>query len=153
MYRYCGDVYCSKCTPHQRLLPKRFKLDEPQRVCITCAERLLPEQTQLIREVARHNLTTPIDYESDVRYWNVPYAKSLDMEIKKAAYSLYNLYHLDILKDGPLSFTLLRRARGFMFLTVAKGGFMFAPKVGTGLIVSRLANGRYMVDIIYVHFW
>lgn len=142
MYRYCGEVYCSKCTPHQRLLPKRFKFCEPQRVCVACAERLLPEQTLLIREVARHNFSTPIEYKSDLRYWNMPYAKSLDIEIRKAAYSLYNLHHLDILNDGPLSMTLLQQAKGFLFLTVVKGGFMFAPKVGTGLVVSRLANGR-----------
>lgn len=113
-------------------------------MCGTCSEKLQPEQSQLAREVARHNLSTHVDYSSDARYWNAPYAMSLDIEIKKASYTLYNLCHLELLKDSHISLSMLQRARGFMFLTVVKGGLMIAPKVGTGMIISRLTNGRYI---------
>lgn len=111
-------------------------------MCKSCTDILLPQQTQLIREIANHNTAIPVDFSSDVRYWNLPYAKSLDMEISKAAYSLFNLRCLEMVKDGSVSMSLLQKARGLAFITVAKGGVIFAPRFGTGLILSRLADGR-----------
>ena len=111
-------------------------------MCTSCRQILEPQQPQLVQEVAAHTLANPVDLKSDIRYWNLPFTSSLSADIRSAVYSMYNLFHLYLLRDDALSMSLLRNARGLVFLTAMKGGFMIAPKFGTGLIICRLANGR-----------
>lgn len=67
-----------------------------------------------------------------------------DSEIRKAVYSICNLFEFDgILRDGALPRSLLPAVKGIAFLTVVKAGFGFAAKIGTGLVVSRLPSGEW----------
>jgi lipid-binding SYLF domain-containing protein len=36
---------------------------------------------------------------------------------------------------------ILRGAKGFAILTIAKAGFLFSARAGTGLVIVKLANG------------
>lgn len=36
---------------------------------------------------------------------------------------------------------ILRSAKGFAILTIAKAGFLFSARAGTGLVIVKLANG------------
>eukprot|EP01083_Nonionella_stella_P084353 233479_1 len=38
---------------------------------------------------------------------------------------------------------VIKRAKGLVFLTVIKAGFLFAGNVGTGVVIARQANGRW----------
>jgi lipid-binding SYLF domain-containing protein len=67
----------------------------------------------------------------------------MDQDIQKAIYTVLNTFSVTIIKDSNYPLTLLREAMGLVFMTVLKGGFMFAPRIGTGLIVSRLSDGRW----------
>ncbi len=58
---------------------------------------------------------------------------TLGSEIRKAAYSTYNLFTLDWIPDKGIPIQLLADARGLAFLTVVKGGFGVAPRLGTGM--------------------
>jgi len=76
-------------------------------------------------------------YSSSRRYFNMPYSNTLGSEIRKAAYSIHNMFLApnSLIKDRTLPLQLLANAQGVAFLTVAKGGFVFAPRVGTGVCV------------------
>jgi lipid-binding SYLF domain-containing protein len=53
------------------------------------------------------------------------------------------LLSLQFIKDKAIPLRLLAKARGIAFLTILKGGFIFAPRIGTGLVVARLASGEW----------
>lgn len=74
---------------------------------------------------------------------NLPYSKTLGSELRKAAYSVSNLFHPSVIRDASITLQLLQNAQGLAFLTVFKGGFMFAPRLGTGLVISRLPDGSW----------
>eukprot|EP00600_Ochromonadales_sp_CCMP1393_P008287 CAMPEP_0174967842 /NCGR_PEP_ID=MMETSP0004_2-20121128/7803_1 /TAXON_ID=420556 /ORGANISM="Ochromonas sp., Strain CCMP1393" /LENGTH=102 /DNA_ID=CAMNT_0016217009 /DNA_START=1026 /DNA_END=1331 /DNA_ORIENTATION=+ len=71
----------------------------------------------------------------------MPFSSTLGSEIRKAAYSAHNLFMEGgqlLVQDRAIPLRLLAAARGLAFLTVVKGGFIFAPRLGTGLVVARL---------------
>lgn len=65
--RCCGLLFCSACTTHM-LLPPKFRLAQPQRVCGACAELLLPVQPLLAGSVAAA-VHQPVH---DVTDWSAP---------------------------------------------------------------------------------
>lgn len=146
--RYCGNLVCDSCSLHKALLPIEFGLRDPQRICNPCYEVLSPLQSSLINHLANHERENEIQpiVDPDVascqirRYSNLPFSLTLGSEIRKAAYSVYNLFNLNYLQDKTIPLWLLERAQGIAFLTVAKAGFIFAPKIGTGLVISRLSS-------------
>eukprot|EP01035_Chromulina_nebulosa_P021820 gene21820-28238_t len=73
----------------------------------------------------------------------MPFSFTLGSEIRKASYSTYNLFESNWIKDRSILLHLIPKAFGIAFLTVAKGGFGIAAKIGTGLVISRLLDGKW----------
>mmetsp|Transcript_37848 Transcript_37848/g.70536 ORF Transcript_37848/g.70536 Transcript_37848/m.70536 type:complete len:498 (-) Transcript_37848:146-1639(-) len=141
--RSCGQIFCHACSDQRLLLEKEYEAKDPQRVCSWCYERLAPLQARLAGTVANRNRSNEIDTQSYTRYMNMPYSKTLGSELRKAAYSVSNLFHPSVIRDTAITLPLLQQAQGLAFLTVIKGGFMFAPRIGTGLVISKLPDGRW----------
>lgn len=65
----------------------------------------------------------------------------LDVEINKAATMLYNFKNT--LGEEKIPKELLDIAKGVVFFTIVKAGFMFTGRYGTGLVVAKLPDGRW----------
>lgn len=86
--RYCGGIFCSECSKGRSLLPVKFRVADPQRVCDVCCVRLESVQPYLMDQVSNaaqlptHDLTDL----STLRSWvNFPWGQSMEYEIYKAA--------------------------------------------------------------------
>jgi len=143
--RYCGKIFCGDCSSHKMLLPHEFNQPDPQRVCVQCQEVLQPAQGSLSQSMANHKRTNYLDLGPGAcrRYMNMPFALTLGSEIRKAAYSVINLFSLEVIKDKRIPLELLKRAQGLLFVTVAKAGFIFGARGGTGLVISRLPDDSW----------
>lgn len=143
LFRHCGDIFCATCTLSRAILPRGFGVRDPQRVCVSCNEVLRPYQQQFIREFSNQSRINAINPSNVAQqHFSLPYSKTLGSEIRKAVFSLYNYLEQDIIQDSSTSLSILRDAKGIAILTVAKAGFIFAPRFGTGLVMSRLLDGR-----------
>ena len=141
--RYCGKIFCAKCSSHRMLLPREFNTTDIQRVCNNCNDILVPMQGDLVRNISNGLKNNSIDLSDSItRYCNLPFSSTMGSEIRKAAYSLSNLLERGCIDDKAISTELLQTCKGIAFLTVAKCGFMYCPKVGTGLVISKLAGNR-----------
>eukprot|EP00606_Chrysophyceae_sp_TOSAG23-5_P000455 GSChrysophyteH2.ASY1.ANO1.67.1 assembled CDS len=145
--RHCGFIFCESCSSNKALLPVAFNLTDPQRVCVACFTTLQPHQEQLAELIANAEKSNAVDMAegSLMRYCNLPFSLTLGSEIRKAAYRCVVLWVLcfDWLEDKDIPARLLAEAKGIAFLTVAKAGVVLAPKVGTGLVISKLPNGTW----------
>ena len=147
--RHCGQIFCNRCTSHRLLLPKDFGCRDPQRVCDGCQKVLKPMQSNLTNDIANHQRVNTIEpitaggAKSLRRYLNMPFSLTLGSEIRKAAYSVYNLFTLQYIKDKSIPLSLLQGAKGLAFLTVIQGGFMLGGRLGSGLVISKLSSGRW----------
>jgi len=143
--RHCGKIFCGKCSPLKLMLPLEFNQPDPQRVCIECSEILIPIQDELAQHTANHQRINYLELAPGAmrRYLNMPIALTLGSEIRKASYSLINLFSPDFVNDSKIPLELLKNAKGLLFLTVFKCGFGFGIRFGTGLIMSRLADGTW----------
>ena len=135
--RHCGIVCCETCSPHKALLPHEFGYKDPVRVCTECNTKLLPHQQYLCTNIANHHRVNSIDVASTHcnfrRYCNLPFSITLGSEIRKAAYATHNLFspqQLSAVRDHAIPLRLLVAAKGLAFITVLKGGFIFAPRIG-----------------------
>lgn len=139
--RHCGNIFCNKCAAEKLFLPLGFKYQDPQRVCKSCYAFLLPAQKKLLlhKTLLGHEKINYIDLtDSDlfpIRYCNLPFSATLGSEIRKASYSMHNLYEAS---DYEIPVDLLRQAKGIAFLTVMKGGLILGPRIGTGLVIAKL---------------
>lgn len=85
--RFCGGIFCGECTKGRSLLPEKFRVGDPQRVCDVCYVRLQSVQPYLMEQVSHaaqlptHDLTDL----STLRSWlNFPWGQSMGYEIYKA---------------------------------------------------------------------
>lgn len=85
--RFCGGIFCGDCSKGRSLLPEKFRVADPQRVCDVCCVRLESVQPYLMDQVSRaaqlptHDLTDL----STLRSWvNFPWGQSMEHEIYKA---------------------------------------------------------------------
>ncbi len=143
--RHCGKIFCDSCSSYRDLLPHQYGLSDPQRVCRQCHSSLLPLQVSLTQSIANHQKRNSIDKSGRcvANFMNMPYSSTLESEIRKAAYSTYNLFQLKYIKDKAIPLRLISKAYGLAFLTVAKAGIGIGGKFGTGLVVARLQNGHW----------
>ena len=141
--RHCGIIFCNKCSHQRCLLPASFEIRDPQRVCESCFEALAPHQTSLTSVIANHQKVNSLDLTSTRRYLNLPFALTLGSEIRKAAYSIHNMFTSEWIEDKALVKRLFSNAKGVAFLTVFKGGFVVAPRLGTGLVLAKAADGSW----------
>mmetsp|Transcript_5589 Transcript_5589/g.16456 ORF Transcript_5589/g.16456 Transcript_5589/m.16456 type:complete len:437 (-) Transcript_5589:56-1366(-) len=149
--RYCGGVFCDKCSSQSLLLPPQweglcgFATRDPQRVCDACALVLQPKQREWIDRNCNANRSNRLEDDATTRYLNSPLRFTLGGEVRKAGYALRNLTtgvnYWE--RDAEYFDAQLQGARGLLFLTVAKVAFIGGVKVGTGLVVARLPDGSW----------
>lgn len=141
---------CGNCSPRRLLIPEGEQIDDargydqatPQRVCLHCAPLLHPVQDELIARHARANLSN--EHEAKGRF-HVPFSPSLEKECQNAADIIGNFFRDDggASGDRSIPISLLENASGLAIMTIVKAGFLLVGKVGTGLVVSRLADGSW----------
>ncbi|AAG10615.1 Hypothetical protein [Arabidopsis thaliana] len=146
--RYCGGIFCRDCSKGKSLVPVKFRVSDPQRVCDVCFVRLESVQPYLMDQVSpaaqlpTHDLTDL----STLRSWvNFPWGQSMEYEIYKATNTLRGY----ITKVGSsrtersIPDAILRQAKGLAVITVARVGVMVTYKIGTGLVVARRDDGSW----------
>ena len=47
--RFCGNLFCHRCSARKAMLPPQWAIKEPQRTCDTCYSILAPEQEGWIK--------------------------------------------------------------------------------------------------------
>ncbi|KAH1120767.1 hypothetical protein J1N35_003927 [Gossypium stocksii] len=145
--RFCGGIFCNECSKGRSLLPTKFHMGNPQRVCDVCCVRLEPVQPYLMDHISRaaqlptHDLTDL----STLRSWlNFPWRQSMEYEIYKAANTIRNYSKVGSLKpEKSIPDAILGQAKGLAILTVAKVGVMVTYNIGTGLVVARRDDGSW----------
>lgn len=146
--RYCGGLFCGDCSKGRSLLPVKFRVSDPQRVCDACCVRLETLQPYLMDQVSpaaqlpTHDLTDL----STLRSWvNFPWGQSMEYEIYKATNTIRGY----ISKVGSsrtersIPDAILRQAKGLAVITVARVGVMVTYRIGTGLVVARRDDGSW----------
>lgn len=125
------------------LIKREVTSHDPERVCGPCEEILREYQDGLRSEFANSQRTNTIDTSSVSRHTNLPYSSTLGSEVRKASYTIHNLLEEQLVKDKSIPLELLENVVGIAFLTVVKAGFIFGGRFGTGLVVAKLADGRW----------
>ena len=112
----------------------------PQRVCDSCSHGLRGLQEDLRLLVSRANQETII--HSTAALTGVPQVDFfLENEIRNATLMLHTLRTTQGEENIPKE--LLELAKGVVFLTMVKAGFMFTGRYGTGLVVAKLSDGTW----------
>ncbi|KAJ6728427.1 RING/FYVE/PHD-TYPE ZINC FINGER FAMILY PROTEIN [Salix koriyanagi] len=145
--RFCGGIFCGDCSKGRSLLPVRFRLTDPQRVCDVCCVRLESAQPYLMDQVSNaaqlptHDLTDL----STLRSWvNFPWGQTMEYEIYKAANTIQGYTKVGYLKPAKsIPDAILRRAKGLAIITAVKVGVMVTYNVGTGLVIARREDGSW----------
>jgi hypothetical protein len=132
-FMFSGKLFCADCSNHRLLIPQDRNCSGPnpngddysvpQRCCSACARNLQSVQADLRSLLAKANVENVFERDSPERYLNMPIAFTLEMEIRKAAYTLYN-FTTDNAIEGKdrIPKELLVGAKGIAFLTVGKVG-------------------------------
>ncbi|GMY37461.1 sh3 domain-containing protein [Fagus crenata] len=141
--RFCGGVFCGECTKGRSLLPAKFRVGDPQRVCDVCCVRIESVQPYLMDQVSHaaqlptHDLTDL----STLRSWvNFPWGQSMEYEIYKAANTIHAYNKVP---EKKIPDAILRQAKGLAIITVVKVGMMVTYNIGTGLVVARREDGSW----------
>ncbi|BGP37592.1 hypothetical protein JCM10449v2_001509 [Rhodotorula kratochvilovae] len=74
---------------------------------------------------------------------NNPLPVNLPAEVRKATKILDSFANPQNGLDNVIPASVLRRAKGFCLLTVAKAGFLFSGRAGTGVVIARLDDGTW----------
>lgn len=157
--RRCGQVFCNSCSTSRLIIPRDLlvhrpasylvkkgivSVDEefrsPQRVCDSCSHQLRSIQGELRALVSRCNLETTVTLDKKVP--NVPQVDFyLENEIKNATRVLHHFRTTHGEEKIPQE--MLEIAKGVVFLTVVKAGFIFSGRYGTGFVISKHADNRW----------
>ncbi|KAG5561974.1 hypothetical protein RHGRI_004868 [Rhododendron griersonianum] len=146
--RFCGGIFCGECTRGRSLLPAKYHLRDPQRVCDVCCVRLESAQPYLMDQVS-HAAQLPTHDVTDLstlRSWvNIPWGQSMEYEIYKATNTIqgYNCKVGSMRPEKAIPDAILRKAKGLAMLTVVKVGMMVTYNIGTGLVIARREDGSW----------
>ncbi|KXZ54915.1 hypothetical protein GPECTOR_4g987 [Gonium pectorale] len=145
--RLCGRIYCSACCHKKALLPPKYGVRTPQRVCELCACALAPHQ-QLLAGTLAAAAQPPVQDCPDavsLRAWlNSPWTGSLVDDVFKAANMLNTLVRtVHFQAEAGLPTAALQGAEGLALLTVARVGAGWSFSFGTGLVVARTPDGGW----------
>ncbi|XWS19751.1 hypothetical protein CRYUN_Cryun31cG0043800 [Craigia yunnanensis] len=144
--RFCGGIFCGECSKGRSLMPEKFRVADPQRVCDVCCVRLESVQPYLMDQVSHaaqlptHDLTDL----STLRSWvNFPWGQSMEHEIYKATNSIRGyITKVGTLKpEKSIPYAVLREAKGLAIISVVKVGVMVTYNIGTGLVIARREDG------------
>ena len=151
--RGCGRLLCHACSNYWMLIPEdkiitvshnSSDLKVPQRCCGSCATCLQGYQSDLRHMVSRANEELSIDREGTTRYLNNPISLQLQTDIRKATYTLYNFTSDNMIQgQDKIPKDLILKAKGIVFLTIVKAGFLFSARMGTGLVIARLEDDSW----------
>lgn len=154
--RFCGGIFCGPCTARRCLLPVKFRVRDPQRVCDRCNAKLEPLQRFLRNRVSNAVQIAPHDVTdwTCMRGWlNMPLGMSMEDEIYKSTNVLRSYCEIGRLnRERSIHQSILKGAIGLAVLTVAKAGMFLTYKVGTGLVIARKANGSWSAPSAIVSF-
>ncbi|KAI4332456.1 hypothetical protein L6164_017364 [Bauhinia variegata] len=145
--RFCGGIFCGECSKGRSLLPAKFRVSDPQRVCDVCCVKLESVQPYLMDQVSNaaqlptHDLTDL----STLRSWvNFPWGQCMEYEIYKATNTIKAYDKVCSLKpEKSIPDVILRQAKGLAIITVVKVGMMVTYNIGTGLVVARREDGSW----------
>ncbi|XP_021295048.1 uncharacterized protein LOC110424723 [Herrania umbratica] len=146
--RFCGGIFCGECSKGRSLLPEKFRVADPQRVCDVCCVRLESVQPYLMDQVSNaaqlptHDLTDL----STLRSWvNFPWGQSMEHEIYKATNTIrgYITKVASLKPEKSIPDSILREAKGLAIISVVKIGVMVTYNIGTGLAIARRENGSW----------
>ncbi|GLT68297.1 hypothetical protein SLA2020_405430 [Shorea laevis] len=146
--RFCGGIFCGECSRGRSLLPAKFHVSDPQRVCDVCCVRLETVQPYLMDQVS-HAARLPTHDVTDLstlRSWvNFPWGQSMDCEIYKATNTVrgYITKVGSLIPEKSIPDAILREAKGLAILSIAKVGVMVTYNIGTGLVVARRDDGSW----------
>lgn len=68
---------------------------------------------------------------------------TMEGALRAAETTLEHLFNPSVDTDKRIPIDLIHEAKGLAFLTVLKAGFIWTGKVGTGLVISKLPDGRW----------
>jgi lipid-binding SYLF domain-containing protein len=68
---------------------------------------------------------------------------TMEGAIRGAEQTLEHLFNPSVDTDKRIPIDLIHEAKGLAFLTVIKAGFIWTGKVGTGIVISKLPDGRW----------
>ncbi|KAF0718498.1 hypothetical protein AaE_010636, partial [Aphanomyces astaci] len=149
--RKCGKAACQSCSPAHMLIPpghqhedaKGYDVAVPQRVCTLCAPILQPLQSRLETTYANcHKDTQPSSPTSRGWFKSLPMRQTIADECDAARDILRQFFVTSpVEKRIPAAF--LERAQGLAFLTVVKAGLLVTAKMGSGIVVTRLADNSW----------
>lgn len=146
--RCCGQLFCGACTAERMLLPPRFRLPEPQRVCRRCCELLLPIQPLLAGSIApavKQPVHDVSDWSALRSLLNPPLSSRLDTDL----YTATNIVRQYVRAVGTLPReraippAILRGCAGLAVLSVARAAAGWSVSVGSGLVVARQPGGGW----------
>eukprot|EP00903_Cladosiphon_okamuranus_P008279 g7968.t1 len=141
--RLCGGIFCYACSQFRALLPRSFGSRDPQRLCQPCNARVAPLQEVLAESMSNAVKENDVEQGTLASYLNRPIVFTLGAEVRKAAYTVHNFTKEGMIQDQSIPQELLSHAKGLAFLTVIKGGFIVAGRVGTGLVVAKTEEGLW----------
>ncbi|GAU13405.1 hypothetical protein TSUD_127000 [Trifolium subterraneum] len=153
--QFCGGIFCGECSKGWSLMPSKFRVSDPQRVCDVCCVRLESVQPYLMDHVSNaaqlptHDLTDL----STLRSWvNFPWGQTMEYEIYKATNTIKSYNRIGLLKpEKTIPDAILRQAKGLAIITVVKVGVVVTYNIGTGIVVARRNNGSgELTDFIIV---
>ncbi|XVF27434.1 hypothetical protein REPUB_Repub14bG0106300 [Reevesia pubescens] len=146
--RFCGGIFCGECSKGRSLMPEKFRVADPQRVCDVCCVRLESVQPYLMDQVSHaaqlptHDLTDL----STLRSWvNFPWGQSMEHEIYKATNTIrgYISKVASLKPEKSIPDAILREAKGLAIVSVVKVGVMVTYNIGTGLVIARRDDGSW----------
>jgi len=111
------------------------------KVCFACFYLLKDKQADLRMSVSRAHQEDTAPQKSAMPSLPSAIDFYLEKEIRKATAMVTNFKHT--LDGEGIPRELLRMAKGVVFFTIVKLGFVFTGRYGTGLIVARLADGTW----------
>ncbi|CAI8590954.1 unnamed protein product [Vicia faba] len=117
--RFCGGIFCGECSKGRSLMPSKFRVSDPQRVCDVCFVRVESIQPYLMDH-------------------------TMEYEIYKATNTIKSYNQIGLVKpDKTIPDVILRQAKGLAIITVAKVGVMVTYNIGTGIVVARREDGSW----------
>jgi len=157
--RRCGQIFCAACSEARLIIPldllvvrpasylekkglmsSEQEFRSPQRVCDPCSHGLRGIQGELRALVSQCNLEAKPTM--DRKAPNVPQLDFfLENEIKNATRVLHHLR--TAAGEEKIPQELLHIAKGIAFLTVAKAGFIFTGRYGTGFVISKKSGNMW----------
>lgn len=141
----CGKIFCHSCCRSKLLLPAKYQQAHPQRVCELCSTLLWPLQPFLAGTQARAAKQPVHDTIDSValRSWvNNPFSGELGADVYKVCNILQSFVNVGRLSpEASIPPAILQGAKGLAVLSVLRVGAGWSGTYGTGLVLSRTADG------------